>query len=465
MKKYLTILTALALLFTGICMPAVQAEESSLFGSMMALTGIQSQFTPEQEKELMAIVKFLGQGLTMETAVDEVSGWDKDAILKKLDGYETPLEHFASREEVAELLAGMIAQVAPLLRMSEEQMMDQAGGMMGAIADMMDSALSEGEDLYNDVAIDGFFNGTYWESGNLKLTSVWQDGYYRILIQDGGQEWIYLCEEDPETSWKKGVGCGDPDQTEAQEDHGVATFYTQWDNNRDEMVWEKADGSKVVFSRIIDPLDETQWYREGMMLTLTWRGDNAYELRIDGYALPDYTVWVYECVLDEDRDVLTGTGTKSTFRGDLYTNAQAVFAFSEARTMLTWTDDQEETAKEGLAFEGVDKALTKEVWELTEKYVLSGAFAAGYYVMTVIEYNTDPTIEHTYLCTYDRTASMLTAVDPGEVDLEPIVNQTWLDQSVLAGNASFEILDDQTIVWKEVTGITGDDGIVLTLEP
>ena len=464
MRKYLTVLTALALLLTGICMTAVQAEESSFLGSMMAVSGTQSQITPEQEQELTTIVQYLTQDLTEETAL-EILSWDKDTILRKLEGYETPLEHFASKEEVAELLAGMIGQIAPLFQMSEEQMMDQAGNMMGMMAGMMDFSSSEEEDPYADVAIDGIFNSTYWESGDLKLTSVWQDGYYKILIQDGEKEWIYLCEEDHDTGWKKGIGCGDPDQTEIQEDHGIATFYTRWENNRDEMIWEKADGSQTVFTRIIDPLDETQWYREGMMLTLTWRGDNTYDLHIDGYGLQDYTAWDYFCVLDEDRDALTGTGKKATFMGDIYTDAQAVFAFSEGRTVLTWTDDQEETAKEGLAFEGVDKVLTTKVWELPEKYALSGAFAAGYYVMTVIEIGMDPTIEHTYLCTYDRTASMLTAVNPEEVDLEPIINQAWLDQSVLAGNASFEILDDETLVWKEATGITGDEGIVLTINP
>ena len=464
MRKYLTVLTALALLLTGICMPAVQAEESSFLGSMMAVSGMQSQITPEQEQELTTIVQYLTRGLTEETAL-EILSWDKDTILQKMEGYETPLEHFTSKEEVAELLAGMISQIAPLFQMPEEQVMDQAGGMMGAMADMLDFSVSEEENPYDGAAIDGFFNSTYWENGNLKLTAVWQDGYYKVLIQDGEKEWVYLCEEDQETGRKKGIGCGDPDQTETQEDHGIATFYTQWENNRDEMVWEKADGSKTVFTRIIDPLDGTQWYREGMMLTLTWRGDNSYDLRIDGYSLPDYTTWNYLCILDEDRDALSGTGTKSTFMGDLYTDAQAVFAFSEGRTMLTWTDDQEETAKEGLAFEGVDKTLTNEVWEVPEKYALSGSFAAGYYVMTVIEIGTDPTIEHTYLCTYDRTNSTLTAVDPKEVDLEPIINQAWLDQSVLAGNASFEILDDQTIVWKEATGITGNEGIILTLNP
>ncbi len=329
---------------------------------------------------------------------------------------------------------------------------------------MLDFSSPEDE-LYNDVSIDGFFNGTYWENGNLKLTSVWQDGYYKILIQDGGQEWIFLCEEDQETGRKQGIGCGDPDQTEAQEDQGIATFYTQWDNNRDEMVWEKADGSKVAFSRIIDPLDETQWYRDGMMITITWRGENAYNLYIQGYTMQEFTVWNYECLLDEDKDVLTGTGTKSTFMGDLYTGAQATFAFSEGRTELTWTDDKEETAKDGLVFEGVDKTLTTAVWEVPEKYAVSSSFAAGYYVVDVIEIGTDPTVEYMYLCTYDRTTGTLTAVNPEEVDMETILSQTWVDQSCLAGNAIFEIQDDETMVWKEATGITGDEGIILPMNP
>ena len=462
MKRYLTVLVALALVFAGIYMPAARAEEPSFLGSMLALAGIQAQITPEQELELEGIVQYLQQDLTEETA-SEIINWDKDTILQKLEGYETPLEHFASKEEAAELLAGIIGQIAPLFQMSEEQMKDQSGGIMETMAGMMDFSVED--DPYAGVAIDGFFNGTYWESGNLKLTSVWQDGYYKILIQDGEKEWIYLCEEDRETGWKKGIGCGDPDQTEAQEDHGIATFYPQFENNGEEMVWEKTDGSKVVFSRIIDPLDETQWYREGMMLTLTWRGENGYDLQIEGYGLPDYTVWNYSCVLDDEKDALTGTGKKSTFMADVYTDAQAVFAFSEGRTLLTWTDDKEETAKEGISFEGVDKTLTTETWELPDKYATNCYFAAGYYIMSVAEIGTDPTVEHLYLCTYDRASSTLTAADPAQIDLEPIVSQTWLDQSELAGNATFEMLDDETMLWKEATGITGEEGIVLTLNP
>ena len=464
MKKHLTVLTALVLLFTGICMPAVRAEETSFLDGMLALSGIQAQITPEKEQEMIAIAQFLSQDLTEETALEEMLSWDKDTILQKMEGYETPLEQFASKEEAAELLAEVIGQFAPLFQMSGEQMMDQAGDMMGAVAGMPDFSSSEDE-LYNDVAIDGFFNGTYWESGDLKLASVWQDGYYKILIQDGEQEWIYLCDEDQETGRKQGIGCGEPDQTEAQEDHGIAAFYTQWENNRDEMVWEKADGSKVIFSLIIDPLDETKWYRDDMMITLTWRGENAYDVYIEGNAMQEYTVWNYECLLDEEKDAMTGTGKKATFMGEIYTDAQAVFSFSEGRTVLTWTDDKEETAKDGLAFEGVDKTLTTKVWEVPEKYALSGTFGAGYYVITVIEIGTDPTVEHTYLCTYDRAAGTLTAVNPEEVDLETIMNRTWVDQSTLAGNATFEMPDDETMIWKESTGITGEEGIALILNP
>ena len=125
----------------------------------------------------------------------------------------------------------------------------------------------------------------------------------------------------------------------------------------------------------------------------------------------------------------------------------------------------EESAREGLLFEGVDKTLTNEVWDLEEKYAVQGAFADGFYIMTVIEIGTDPTIEYQYLCTYDRTESILTAVDPSEVDLETIMNHTYLDLSCVAGSATFEMLDDEQMLWKEATGMTGDEGLVLTLVP
>ena len=123
----------------------------------------------------------------------------------------------------------------------------------------MDGFAVEGDADEEGVVIDEIFNGTEWESGNLHLSIVWQDGYYKAVVMENGEEkWVYLCEygdyidEAAEAMFSclTGIGTGDEELTETQEDHGRTMFYYNFIKN--EMVWQKADGTHVIFTQAAD---------------------------------------------------------------------------------------------------------------------------------------------------------------------------------------------------------------------
>ncbi len=123
----------------------------------------------------------------------------------------------------------------------------------------MDGIAVEGDAYGEGFMIDEIFNGTEWESGDLHLTIVWQDGYYKAVVTENGEEkWVYLCEygdyidEAAEAMFSSltGIGTGDEELTEKQEDHGQAAFYYNFIT--EEMVWKKADGTDVIFTQAAD---------------------------------------------------------------------------------------------------------------------------------------------------------------------------------------------------------------------
>ena len=100
------------------------------------------------------------------------------------------------------------------------------------------------EDEGGEFPVDVYFNGTFWESGDLKLEAVWQDGYYKIAILDGERELSYLCYLDEETGCLTGIGTGVEEFDEEQPDHGIGLFYIDDDGN---LVWQTPEGTETVF--------------------------------------------------------------------------------------------------------------------------------------------------------------------------------------------------------------------------
>ena len=105
--------------------------------------------------------------------------------------------------------------------------------------------------------IDEAFNGTTWQSGELTMHIVWQDGYYKAVVMENGVEkWVYLCEygdyidEAAEAMFSclTGIGTGDEELTETQEDHGETTILYDWRSN--EIIWKKADGKEMIFTAV-----------------------------------------------------------------------------------------------------------------------------------------------------------------------------------------------------------------------
>lgn len=123
----------------------------------------------------------------------------------------------------------------------------------------MDGFAMEGDADEDGFMIDEIFNGTEWECGDLHLNIDWLDGYYQAVVMENGEEkWVYLCEygdyidEAAEAMFSSltGIGTGDEELTESQEDHGQATFYYNF--MTDEMVWQKADGTDVIFTQAVE---------------------------------------------------------------------------------------------------------------------------------------------------------------------------------------------------------------------
>lgn len=318
-------------------------------------------------------------------------------------------------------------------------------------SDKGNEAESEGASEEESLVIDENFNSTYWESGDLKLTAVWQDGDYKIAIQDGETELSYLCEMDMETGRLNAIGTGVAEFDEEQPDHGRGVFFINEEGN---LVRQDPEGNETVFTRIIDPLDGSRWYGNGKELTIFWRGDELYDVQIE----QTFTSWYYLCELDEQADALTGTGLKTAYGDEEYNDANAKFVFSEGRTLITWTDDREPEAQSGLTFEIIDKALTQDFWSGENDIGVMIMFMDGYYDVHLFVHEPEEK-EYAYLCTYDRGNGMLVAADPATIDFESLT--MYYDQSLYTGTATFVMEDDDHMTWHDDNGASGD-GIVLT---
>ena len=163
--------------------------------------------------------------------------------------------------------------------------------------------------------------------------------------------------------------------------------------------------------------------------------------------------WIYQCTLDETSDVLTGTGIKTHYGDDVYTDATATFALRNARREMVWTDDKEQEAINGLAFEAVARDVAEAMWS-DDTYSLFMMWSEGYYDVHVYS----EAGEHAYLCTYDWDTNTLTALDPAEIPFDSM--NLYLDQALYTGTGSFVLEDDTTLVWHDDSGLAGD-GIAL----
>ncbi len=291
------------------------------------------------------------------------------------------------------------------------------------------------------------FDGTYWETEGAYLGAVWYDGlYYYITVTEGESEAIYLCQADLETEKLQVVGTGDIAIEDAQPQENADTFYIDDDAN---LVWQKADGTQTVFTQDFSPLDGSIWFADGKELTLRWEGRDNYGVYID----QEPYGWNYPCVLDEENDVLTGVGEKFNYGDAVYTDAQATFAFQDARTKLVWTDSAEPDAQEGLTFDAVYMGVLYDIWE-NDQASFSFMWYNGYYMADVY---LDGKL-HSYLCTYDRSNSTFTAVDPATIDFEAL--NMYVDAENYASTATFELLDDDHLLWRDDSGITGEEGML-----
>ena len=301
--------------------------------------------------------------------------------------------------------------------------------------------------------IDEMFNGTYWESGDLLLETVWEDGYYQVTVTGGDTALSYRCAYEDnividDTGYCRLTGIGaDDGQAPAQADHGVSAFLYSYETQT--LTWQQADGQETVFTRIIDPLDESEWFSDGLTRRIRWLGGLDYEVYIEKM----FYSWNYQCVLNEETDVLEGTGLKTHYGSEEYTDSHAAFALQDARRQLTWTDEKEPDAANGIVFEAVCMDLTRSIWD-NEPYTAFISWMDGYYDVHVMDTETD----HGYLCTYDWNTSTLTAVDPATVDVDSM--SLYVDLTYYTSLATFVLEDDATLVWHDDSGLTGD-GIAL----
>lgn len=213
------------------------------------------------------------------------------------------------------------------------------------------------------------------------------------------------------------------------------------------------DGTETVFSHIIDPLDGSQWFASGKNLTLRWHGEKNYEVNIEAQG-QDFTSWHYSCVLDESTDTLVGTGRKVALGHADDADAQATFAFQDARRHLVWTDEKEETAISGLTFTQVPLNAVQTLWS-KEPYTLSILYADGYFDIHVFANEHD----HAYLCTWDWDTSTFTALDPATIPYDSFT--LYLNKDLYTSTGSFVIETDDVLVWHDDSGLAGE-GIALS---
>ena len=406
MRKALSLLLALAMLFT--CAFSAVAETTVDTDTLKAA-------------EMEALMEWLSSQISVEEA-EQVLTWDRETILEKLEGYGQPLEYITKEEAADELM-----QVLSLFNLFSgigeskdggEAILGLLGGLLGGTGEEGEGLLglfggfTGGEDGFTGRGFgewephDGYwvdltFDGTFWESDETKLESVFQDGYYKVLVTEGEAEYVYLCEyeefeqEEQYLVRLTGIGTGDEERTAQQPDQGETVFvYHPFEET---LTWQRAEGSELVFTRMIDPLDGIQYYSGVNQLSIRWLGDHNYQVKIDNWV--DFVSWSYQCVLDEETDVLTGEGTKDIFFSKSFEDDPAVFAFQNARNQLIWTSEKEDAAKDGLPFEHIEMDLIEASWWNEEGYWLSVGWVTSYYLVQVFD---EAENAYTYLCTYDR---------------------------------------------------------------
>ncbi len=447
MKKLLSLFLALVILL-ACAFPAVSLAEA---------------LTEAQQLELASALEWMMKDLSEEDYL-QVFSWDRSAILEKLADYDQPLETL-TREEIADQLVPVFSMLGFFVSMANsedggEALMEMFGGLMGG--DGSSSFLSgewneeeddDSEEDYGDSEENAepdysfYYSGVIWESGDLTLESVWQDDYYKIAILDGETEYAYLCELDAATGIAAGIGTGDLETAETQPDHGIAAFRITEDEH---LIWQKADGGEVAFTRYVSPLSGLSGYADGKDLSVTWMG-NCLEVIVQR----DDDVWFYTCELNEETDTLEGSGYLANMEtGETVEGYYASFAFRNGRTQAVWTDGQVPEARDGLTFEMYEPLLACDYWtaEEADMYLFK---TSGYYQIRI--YTHPDFTEYGYLCTYERADRTLNALDPAAVDFEAL----GLDytKEIFTTTASFVLEDDGRLVWRDDTGAAGD-GVV-----
>ena len=464
MRKMLSLLLSLVMLFT--CAFSALAETTESIDAL-------------KEAEMDTLMEWLSTQIPEEEA-EQILTWDRETILEKLEGYDQPLEYI-TKEEAADQLAQVLGLFTLFSQAAESEDSDEAvmgllGGLLGGDGENGEGleglmglfgGFMGGEEGFTGVdygegtsyMIDMTFDGTYWESGETKLASFFQDGYYKVLVTEGDAEFVYLCEYSEHASDDdvyyislSSIGTGDDELTEKQPDHGVAIFV--YYPMEEILVWEPGFGDGATFTRIIDPLDGIEYFNGANTLTIYWQGDLNYQVNIDNWI--DFVSWSYECVLDEEADVLTGTGTKSIlFGGEGFEDDTATFSFQNARNQLVWNSEKEEAAQSGLDFEHIEQDLMAAYWWNEEGYSVSIGWVTCYYLVQA--YRGEET-SYSYLCTYDRDQGAFVSVDVTPIDFESI--NLFLEKEIFSNSGTFTLEDDDHLVWQD-DAVTPAEGIVL----
>ncbi|MBR0218281.1 MAG: hypothetical protein IJQ33_03680 [Clostridia bacterium] len=459
MKKTLSLFLVLVMLFTC-AFSAVSLAETT------------GALTEAQQLELATVMEWLLRDISQENYT-EIFSWGKDDILQKLEDYDQPLETL-TKEEIADQLAPVISMLGLFAGLAESEDGGEAiagmlggmlgglmGGAMGGAMGDADSLFSLGDDWISDFGEDedeeseedyepdytAYYYDMLWVNGETKLESVYQDEYYKIAITEGDKELAYLCELDAATGIATGIGTGDPDTTEAQPDHGVATFYITED---DQLVWKKADGEEVFFTGYESPLSGLIGYVDGKDVTLVWMGNH-----LEVIVQQDDDLWVYACPPNEETDVLEGSGYFENLEtGETAEGYQGTFVFQNDRAQLVWTDAQIPEAQNGLTFAMYEPLLVNDPWMAEEADIFVTAMD-GYYEMHI--YTQPDFNEYDYLCTYDRATRTLTALDPSTIDFDSLSMELY--RGIFTTTATFVLEDDGHLVWHDDTGVSGE-GVV-----
>ena len=232
-----------------------------------------------------------------------------------------------------------------------------------------------------------------------------------------------------------------------------------------------------MFTQIIDPLDGSKWVGNNKSLTMRWRGGLNYEVAIEQPAT--MISWSYQCTLNEETNTLEGTGSKTEFSQTLYEDAKASFALNEKRTKLTWTDEKEPDAAEGLALDAVPYHIVGRYWE-SDRYGLNIFEPDGFGLYSIYVFEADPEeitdgeseetdltererVEYQYLCTFDWETNTFTSADPATIDFESLT--IYVEQEKCVSTATFTLTDESHLVWMDDSGLSGDgvtlEGILL----